>query len=230
MVTTFEPQPAWPLVGRTDLLHLVDAIVRAGRGVVLVGPAGVGKTRLAHEVAAIAEARGNAVLRAVASASGARIPFAALAPLLPERRATRGQVGDLAAAALRALTARAGPAGPALLLADDAQLLDDGSAAVVHQAAASGAAIVLATVRAGEPVPDTIVTLWKDQLVERLEVAPLDALAVSDLLGAALGGPVEVAAADSCGTRPKAMPCTCASWCSLGSRPARSSAASAVGD
>jgi len=37
---------------------------------------------------------------------------------------------------------------------DDAHLLDDMSAALVHQLAASGRAYVIATVQAGEPVPD----------------------------------------------------------------------------
>ena len=188
--------PAWPLVGRGDLVAQIDDIVRGGRGVVLVGPAGVGKTRLAHEVAAAAEARGVIVLRAVASASGVRIPFSALGPLLPDRRSRRGPVGDLVGAALRALSAMAGSSGPALLIADDAQLLDDGSAAVVHQAAMTGAGVVLATVRSGDPVSATIVALWKDELLERLEVGSLGPAAVAELLAAALGGPVEVATAD----------------------------------
>jgi len=47
---------------------------------------------------------------------------------------------------------------------DDAHLLDDVSAALVHQLAATGSEFVVVTVRSGEPVPDPVVGLWKDGL------------------------------------------------------------------
>ena len=59
----------------------------------------------------------------------------------------------------------------------------------------SGAAVVLATVRSGDPAPDPVVALWKDGLAERIEVAGLDADATAALLVAVLDGPVDPATA-----------------------------------
>ena len=79
---------------------------------------------------------------------------------------------------------------------DDAQLLDPVSAALVLHLATSGSAFVLATVRAGEPCPDAIVSLWKDDTARRMELAYLSDDAVRSLVEAALGDPVEEAALD----------------------------------
>ena len=79
---------------------------------------------------------------------------------------------------------------------DDAQLLDPVSAALVLHLATSGSAFVLVTVRAGEPCPDAIVSLWKDDTARRMELAYLSDDAVRSLVEAALGDPVEEAALD----------------------------------
>jgi DNA-binding CsgD family transcriptional regulator len=80
---------------------------------------------------------------------------------------------------------------PLVLSVDDAHLLDDLSATLVHQMAVTGAALVVATLRSGEPAPDPVVALWKDDAVERLELSGLDAGSVEELLLAVLGGPVD---------------------------------------
>jgi DNA-binding CsgD family transcriptional regulator len=74
---------------------------------------------------------------------------------------------------------------------DDAQLLDDASAALVYHLAATGAAFVVATVRSGEPAPGPITALWKDGLGERIEVQPLGRSGTSALIEALLGGPAD---------------------------------------
>jgi DNA-binding CsgD family transcriptional regulator/tetratricopeptide (TPR) repeat protein len=74
---------------------------------------------------------------------------------------------------------------------DDAHLLDDGSAALVHQLAMTAAAFVLVTVRSGESVPDPIVALWKDGLADRLEVGALSEQHVEQLIPKVLGGQVD---------------------------------------
>ncbi|MGH9259580.1 MAG: hypothetical protein ACRD08_06720, partial [Acidimicrobiales bacterium] len=78
---------------------------------------------------------------------------------------------------------------------DDAHLLDDASATLVHLLATSGAARLVVTVRSGEPTPDPVVALWKDELALRVEVQPLSRTEVAALLGAALGGTVDGATA-----------------------------------
>lgn len=93
---------------------------------------------------------------------------------------------------------REAPVGPAaasqgrlLLSVDDGHLLDDASAALVHELCASGAATVLVTLRSREPSPDGVTALWKDELCERIELQPLAPLEVDELLALVLGGPVD---------------------------------------
>jgi DNA-binding CsgD family transcriptional regulator len=169
---------------------------REPRGVVLAGPSGVGKTRLASECLRMAEDAGLATARATATRSAAQLPFGALAPLVPADRPGPGAVddrADLLRRSMAALVQRA--AGRRLVLfVDDAHLLDDASATLVHQVAATGAATVLATVTGGGPAPDPIVALWKDSLVDRIDVRGLTEEAVGQLLAAVLQGPVDPAA------------------------------------
>ena len=88
----------------------------------------------------------------------------------------------------------AGPR-PLLVHVDDAHLLDDGSASLVHQLVLAGAATVLACVlsssRAAQPGVDPMVVLWKDYGAARIELGPLGGPAIEDLLLAVLGGPVD---------------------------------------
>ena len=75
----------WPLVGRGVELHRLHDLVTDGKspGVMVAGPAGVGKTRLALECLRLAEAAGLATARVTATRAAAALPFGALAPLLP---------------------------------------------------------------------------------------------------------------------------------------------------
>jgi DNA-binding CsgD family transcriptional regulator len=82
---------------------------------------------------------------------------------------------------------------PLVLLVDDAHLLDDGSATLVHQLAMNDGAFLLVTVRTGEPAPDPVVALWKDGLLDRIEVGGITARAIEEVLTSALGGPVDPA-------------------------------------
>ena len=74
------------LVGRSEELAFCEALLSRPEspGLVITGAAGVGKTRLASEVAAAAESMGYASLRVSASEAGRAIPlgpFAGLAAL-----------------------------------------------------------------------------------------------------------------------------------------------------
>src|SRR5689334_16739212 len=161
----------WPLVGRERDLGQIAALLRDGStgGVVLIGPGGVGKTRLATECLLVAEREGFATARAVATRASSHITLGALAPLLPN-------FGDGAVnylnMARQALRERAGDKR-LVLMVDDAHLLDDASASLVMQIAADREVFVLATVRAGEDVSDAILELWKNDHALRLDVKPL---------------------------------------------------------
>jgi DNA-binding CsgD family transcriptional regulator/tetratricopeptide (TPR) repeat protein len=77
-----------------------------------------------------------------------------------------------------------------VLAVDDAHLLDRGSATLVSLAASCGLP-VLATVRRAEPCPDGVTALWRDDLASRLDLHPLDAEQVGEMLALALGAPVD---------------------------------------
>jgi DNA-binding CsgD family transcriptional regulator len=179
----------WPLVGRGDVLgRLVDlADGPSPTAVVLAGPAGVGKTRIAREVAARAAAKGTRIHTVVGTRAAATIPFAAFAGFVPPAHTDLSPLGILGV--VRSTLADATP--PALLVVDDAQRLDQGSAALVHQLVGERICSLLATVRAGEPAPDAVAGLWKDALAERIELAGLRREQVDQLVAAVLGGPVE---------------------------------------
>jgi hypothetical protein len=74
---------------------------------------------------------------------------------------------------------------------DDAHLLDDASAALMHLLILRGLAVLLVTVRTGAPAPDSVIALWKDGLARRLDLPALAPEATAELLGRALGGPVD---------------------------------------
>lgn len=182
----------WPTVGRDEELGFVVTALRGDRtrGVVLAGELGVGKTRLAREaVGAVGDT--VAVEWLAATPASAEIPFGAVAHLIEDHHV--GTVGDrlrIVRGIRSALHERA-VGQPLLVAVDDAQWLDTGTAALVHQLVVSGGAQVLLTIRTEEATPDPIVACWKDGWVERLEVQPLSAVDVSDLVTTAVGGPVD---------------------------------------
>jgi len=180
----------WPFTGREAELQLIGEALEDGEsgGVVIAGPAGVGKTRLTSAAAELATARGYAVEWVRASGSARSIPLGAFAPILPATPLPAGV--ELLARARHALAERAG--GRRLVLCvDDGQLLDDASAALVHQLVATGEAFAVVSLRRGDPPPDALRALWKDDLCRLLDLAELPRDEVERLLTAALGAPLD---------------------------------------
>jgi DNA-binding CsgD family transcriptional regulator len=182
----------WPLVGRRAEFEALAAVIEdAGvGGVVLAGAAGVGKTRLVREALAQAKAAGRDAEWVAATRAAASIPFGAVSYLLPPAERLGGDRLDTLRR-VAALLAERGSRRPLVLAVDDAHLLDDASAALVHLVVLRGLAVVLATVRAGAPAPDSVVALWKDGLARRLDLPALAPEATAELLGVAVGGPVD---------------------------------------
>ncbi|MGQ0846966.1 MAG: LuxR C-terminal-related transcriptional regulator, partial [Sporichthyaceae bacterium] len=184
----------WPLVGRSvEAARVAAALSGSGSagGVVLVGGPGAGKTALARCCVGRAAGAGRPTLWLTGTAGTADIPLGALAGVLPELDPAASPE-QLLHQASRAVRARAN--GRALVLAvDDGQWLDELSAALVARLVDDGHAVLVATVRAGTPVPEPLVNLWKNGRVQRLELEPLRREDVDEVLTAALGGPVEIA-------------------------------------
>ncbi|WP_250213510.1 helix-turn-helix transcriptional regulator [Acrocarpospora catenulata] len=207
----------WPFLGRDEERAALTAAVRDG-GALLTGPHGVGKSALAAREFGGQDVHGSDVLRVPGSSpkvlpmpdnspevppvyvcpevppvsgvcpeilwvSGTSpgVPLGAFAHLLP---AGSPQANPLAWAASQL-------AGCRVLVVDDAHLLDDLSAALVHHLVACSGVSVVAVTRSEVALPAPVKALG----LRRLEVAPLGADWAARLMAVALGGRVEGATA-----------------------------------
>ena len=186
----------WPLVGRSTEITQLKGSISGRRGAVIIGPAGVGKTTLAMVGIEFARDLGMSVALVAGTEAARPYAFGAFASHLHRDSDLVGPESH--ADQLRRYTHELlDDAGqrPLLVFVDDAHLLDDGSASLVHQLSQAGAATVLACVlssgRAGQPGADPMFVLWKDYGAARIELSSLDGEAIEDLLLAVLGGPVD---------------------------------------
>ncbi|MFF7450265.1 MULTISPECIES: LuxR C-terminal-related transcriptional regulator [unclassified Streptomyces] len=177
-MTTFERaaktlELPWPFTGREDELELIRRSSAAGHhGIVVTGPVGCGKTRLVTEAV-----RGTDCARVAGTPETRHLPFAAFAHLLPEPVSLHRAVQLLSAVRL--------------LLVDDAHLLDDASAALVHQLAVHGRTRLLVVAADDVPVPGAVSRLWTGELLPRLVLEPLPHEETAQLLAAVAGGALE---------------------------------------
>lgn len=154
----------WPFTGREGELELVRRSVTGARhGIVVTGPAGCGRTRLVMEAA-----RGSDCAKVAGTPETRQLPFAAFAHLLPETVSLHRAVQLLS--------------GVRLLIVDDAHLLDDSSAALVHQLAVHGRTRLLVVATDGAPVPGAVSRLWTGELLPRLGLEPLPREETAQLL------------------------------------------------
>ncbi|WP_172798381.1 helix-turn-helix transcriptional regulator [Mycobacterium sp. GA-1285] len=155
-------------------------------GIVICGTEGVGKSRITREALSEAASRGLDT-RWTAGASSARaIPLGAFAAWAPAGvtdtiQLLRGVIESLAPASSSA---------EVVIGVDDAHLLDDLSAFVVHQIVQRDAAKVVLTIRDGESVPASVREIWAAGQFARLDLEPLSLDETAALLTAVLSGPV----------------------------------------
>ena len=180
----------WPVVQRDNEYSTIQSALVDQQGVcgiVLVGDAGVGKTTLARLVTQSLPTR----VQWVAGTESARsIPLGVFAHLVGAAT-SRDPVAFLAAARETILSE-----GNSVIGVDDAHLLDQLSATLLHQLALDGSVRIVATVRSGETVPDAITSLWKDGYLQRLHLMPFTKDQCVSLIESALGSRVEGLSAD----------------------------------
>ena len=187
---------AWPFAGRsTEFDELRAELVDDRRSLVLIGPTGIGKSRMRQELERAAHAAGLHVTAATATRVTADIPFAAIAGLIPAVLDRPASAADSRAGLIArcvAALAVSPDSSPPLLAIDDLQFLDPPSAAVVYQAVASGRCQLLGTVGSEhEPGLDVLGPLWSDGTVRRYDMFELPEASVEELLVGALGDPVD---------------------------------------
>ena len=178
------------LAGREEELAAIRRALGGptGRhGVLIVGSAGVGKTRLAREALSHAAAAGHRTNWFVATESAREIPLGAFTgsvtesmcdPLPNVRRVIDSFVTQQRQ-------------GRVVVGVDDAHLLDGLSAHVVHQLAQTPGVRLVVTARSGGSEPDAVTALWKDNLLERIDLEPLTVPAATTLIESVVAGAVD---------------------------------------
>ena len=138
----------------------------------------MGKTTLLEDIVDCWLTSGGVALRAAASESAQRVSLAALAGLLGRNTATVGTAID-------DLRSRSG-----LLVVDDADLLDDDSAVVMHTLGRERA--VLAAVRLQRPhTADAISRFVAERTTHVLTLEPLSRGDTTSIIEADVGGPID---------------------------------------
>lgn len=172
-----------PLIGRSRELAELTSLLHSGTSMVLTGPAGVGKTRLASALAAHAKTSGWQTYPRHATATTQQIPLALLADIvpfvgIPPPPAAIGAV-------LQALSERFADHS-VLIVVDDAHLCDDASSAILQRLIDTRSVTIALTCREHGSLPVDLRGLGRLGQLSHLEVEPLG---VEDTwqLGAALG-------------------------------------------
>lgn len=176
------------LIGREAELRRIEDHLATDppTSIVLTGGAGVGKSRVADEVAERLSTTGRPVRSIRVTEALATIPLGAFAELLPPEVPVSSTSLELFRA-VRMRVAQLGAAPPVLVI-DDGHLLDAASAALVHQLVSERAAAVLLTHRTGTTVSDAVTRLWTDGLAERIDLQSLSRAEVRQLVESMLGG------------------------------------------
>lgn len=182
----------WPLVGRDRLRAMLTQVVGTGSAALVRGRPGIGKTRLLEEV--VAGATGHDAIWVRGVESTASLPLAPLLSVLSGEELARRSVGEVARVAMGQIYRRAA-AGPVLLVVDDAHLVSDEVAVVVHQAQTNGPVSCLVASRDGAPLPGALRALARRDSTEVTELGPLTFDATVTLVEHVLGGQLAPSAA-----------------------------------
>ena len=159
----------WKVPQHASALERLEAELAAGRGAVVLGPDGCGKSTSARMAAEDFGDRhpGTRLRWATGTPTERAVPFGAFSHLV--------QIAEIGKPAALLRAARASLDGPEqgnlLLVVDDAHHLDILSATLVYQLALAGAARMIVTARA-DSAPEAVTALWADGLLPRIDIEP----------------------------------------------------------
>ncbi|MEM7288212.1 MAG: winged helix-turn-helix domain-containing protein [Actinomycetota bacterium] len=193
-----QPDDDWPLLGRrSELERLSRAFADPDvGGVLLTGPAGIGKTRLSAELVALAADAGIPTTRARGHAEATDVSLGALAHLLPNDLFNAGGLdgefsrGVLLQRAMDAIEQRAAETDRLILFVDDVDRLDEFSLAVLSALVLNGRVFLVLTQRTDEMSQPALGHLVKDGPIERIEMVPLETETLDVLLYRVLKAPI----------------------------------------
>jgi len=161
---------------------LIDALAPDGPALVIVrGHRGAGRTTLLRYLADVARLRKHPLVRLEGASGMSAVPYGAMAELLPFD-------------AIEALTSpESGHRTIAII--DDADRLDEASAAAIAVSVRDGRTLHVISLRSGRHLPAPIDDLLTGEPVVALELRPLDRATVQSVVEAHLGAPISKDAA-----------------------------------
>ncbi|WP_448182069.1 LuxR C-terminal-related transcriptional regulator [Arthrobacter sp. CP30] len=186
----------WPFAGRDAEAAAIAAAIgdEAARGVVVVGPSGIGKTMIAqHVVSSLSRQVDHIYIRG--SAAHSSTPYGALNVLLAELDEDTARSPLLVLSALQRRFDTDPTQRRTLMHIDGVEEIDELSATVIAQLARVRAVRLLITCEDLLKAPVEFFDLWKDRVLSRFDIEPLTLDATTEVLAAALGGPISRSAA-----------------------------------
>ncbi len=175
------------LSGRAREFAAAMALVAPGRGVMVRGAAGSGRTTLASAIADAAAGQGMSPMWVATTASLGDVPFGALAGVLSGDAAAADTPARMMAAIVSAMRFHGGSA-PTVLVIDDAHLLDVQSCNTVLQAVSGRAVGLVLTVAHGARMPGALARLLDDRFLDVVDLEPFDRATVAEVTAALIGG------------------------------------------
>lgn len=186
----------WPLIGRdAELDDVRDALLdsRCG-GVIITGQSGVGKTALAQRIARELEESFDLVY-VRGSALASKMPYGALSFILTDLDDAIVDNPLMLLRGLQDLYEHRADGRQTLILADNIEELDASSSMALTHLVRVGALKLIAICQSVDASPEEFGDLWKDGLLRRIDIAPLDLTSTGRLLSVALDAPVSRAVA-----------------------------------
>jgi len=191
---------AWPILQRREEDRAVAVVAEHRWSVALVGAPGLGKSsaavRVTDRVAGRDPTGRTLVVPITAVAASRSMPFGAVAERFGELPGSLAELVGAGGAEQRLRETEALADRDVLLRVDDADHLDAISARYVAWLVREQGARLVLTCRDFTALPEPLRALWQDDLLERIDLEPLDLHETSTLIAEALGAQLETASAE----------------------------------